>query len=598
MALGATLSRRAQRWNGVLSGILLVMLVVLVNAAVRGLDLRVDVSEDQLFAPSPELAERLANLDDLLVVTAYFTGSPEHGAVQIARSRMVAQLKDFADDADGRMRLEFVDPNASSAAKLSALRLGIVSRQLKGASVGGAVGLQDVWLGLSLKYKGRERALPVVMPQTLEYAFASELFRLTRERVPKIGLYARGESSSGHGWKAVRKVLSESGEVITIEHLSVEGALPDDLDLLVVIGPRRLHPRAGFAIDQFVQKGGNVFLALEEREVPLNQARAKAFPTGLEDLLAAWGLELSAGTLWDPKAQSIGIKRMEEGRNLGTVPLLYPYWPEIGPEGLSKELPVTARLGGLRLYWCQALETPEGVKAPDNLERVAMVSSSADSYLATPPTSLVPDPSLLDTEAARLAATQTPGAHPIAVSLSGRFPSPFGEAGAPAPQLPYDAVLGAGGWDGTTTNEAVLDSVEGAGTVVVFADTDWLHEMGPGPWDAEAATFVANTADWMLLEDDLVALRSRFPRQRPLVDFLAQERKARGVTSLANLASIGEAETQTLAEDEAEAAASWRRTAAMLKALFGSVLLAVLCFGLPGFLRRRRASVFYTGGGA
>jgi len=592
MALKPTLTRSAQRWNGVLSGVLLIALVVLVNAVSRGLDLKRDVSEDQLFAPSPELQRRLAGLDELLVVTAYFTGSPEHGAVQIARSRMVAQLKDYVDDARGRMRLEFVDPNTSSAAKLKALRLGITPTQTKGASVAGAVGLQDVWFGLSLKYKGRERALSMVMPQTLEFAFASELFRLTRQRVPRIGLYAPLESSGGRGWQALKSTLANAGEVVTIEHLSVEDALPEDLDLLVVVGPRRLHPRAGFAIDQFVQRGGNVFLALEEREYPLPQGTARAFPTGLQPLLAAWGLELTPETVWDRRAQEIGIKRREEGRDLGTVPLVYPYWPAIGPEGLSKELPVTARLGGLNLYWPQALRTPEGATAPDGLERVAMVSSSAESYLAQAPSALIPDPSLLDTESARLAGSQTAAPHVIAMSLSGRFPSPYAASGAPAPQGVFDAVLGAGGWDGSTTDEEVLDATDSAGTVVVFADTDWLHEMGSPMWDPAAQAFVANTADWMLLEEDLLALRSRFPRDRPLANFLAEEREARGITQLANLASLDEAESQTQAQDEAEAAASWRRTMVMVKALLGSVLLALLALGLPGFLRRRKASPF------
>lgn len=592
MALASTPTRRVQRLNAALSGVLLVVLVVLVNAAVRELSWKRDVSEDQLFAPSPQLQERLAGLDDLLVVTAYFTGSPEHGAVQIARSRMVSQLKDFADDAHGRMRLEFVDPNTSSAAKLKALKLGITPTQTKGTSVGGAVGLQDVWLGLALKYKGRERALSMVMPQTLEFAFASELVRLTRERVPRIGLYAPLESSGGKGWGALRRTLANSGEVVPIEHLAVEDALPEDLDLLVVVGPRRLHPRAGFVIDQFVQGGGNLFLALGEREYPLPQGKAKAFPTGLAPLLSAWGLELTRDIIFDRQAQEISVRRREEGRDLGTVPLAYPYWPAIGPDGLSQELPVTARLGGLNLYWAQALVTPEGATPPEGLERVPMVSSSSESYLATPPSSLIPDPALLDTESARLAGSQTAAPHVIAMSLSGRFPSPYAAGGAPAPQALYDAVLGAGGWDGSTTDEEVLDGADSAGAVVVFADTDWLHEMGSPQWDPASEAFVANLADWMLLEDDLLALRSRYPKSRPLTDFLAEEREARGITQLANLASLDEAESKTAAEDEAEAAASRRRTWVMLKALLGSLFLAGLFLGLPGLIRRNKVSRF------
>ena len=585
------LTKRAQRWNAVLSGALLVVLVVLINTASRGLDWKRDVSEDQLFAPSPELKAHLGQLEDLLVVTAYFTASPERGAVQIAKSRMVAQLKDFADDAGKRMRLEFVDPNTSSAAKLEALRLGITPSTLPGMSGGGSYGYQEIWLGLSLKYRGRERAIPLAMPQTLEYAFASELFRLTRERMPRIGWYAPLESSGGTGWQAARATLAEAGALVPIEHLSVADAVPLDLDLLVVTGPRRLHPRAAFELDQFVQRGGRLVLALENREYPLDQSPAKEFPTGLESLLAAWGLELSPELIWDRQSLDIGVRRVEEGRDLGTVPMPYPYWLAIGPDELSKELPVTARLSGLGLRWCQELRTPRGLEAPAGLERLDLIQSSPDAYLAVAPASLVVDASLENTESARLAATQTPLRHTVGVSLSGAFPSPYTGKQAPAPQALFDAILGAGGWSGETTDEEVLADT-GKGAVVVIADTDWMHRAGNQGWDPGARALLANLADWMLLEDDLLALRSRFPRSRPIVDFLAEEQAALGLTDLTDFVNLDEAETQTRAKDQAEAAATKRRVGAMLRALLGAVLLALVVFGLPGFLRRRRPSPY------
>ncbi len=60
------LDKRGQRWNAALSGLLLVFLVVLVNGLARDhMRVKVDLSEDQLFAPSPELAERPIALLDL-----------------------------------------------------------------------------------------------------------------------------------------------------------------------------------------------------------------------------------------------------------------------------------------------------------------------------------------------------------------------------------------------------------------------------------------------------------------------------------------------------------------------------------------------------
>lgn len=582
------LSTRAVRWNAALSGLLLVALVTLVNVLARGLDWRVDVSEDQLFAPSPELRARLEGLEDVLTVTAYFTAEPEHGAVQIARSRMVAQLQDWADDADGRMRLAFLDPNTSSAAKLEAVRLGIQPFPSTTLAGGGASAYQEVWFGLSLQYRGRERAIPLAMPQTLEFAFASELYRMTRARVPRIGFFAPAASSAGIGWGAARKALTQSGEVVGLEHLSTLDAIPADLDLLVVAGPRDLHPRAAFALDQFVQRGGALVLALDQYEFKLDQSPHTKHRTGLEDLLAAWGVRLSSELVFDKQCVEIPIQRQSGGRTIGTMDLAYPYWLAVDADGLARDLPVTARLGGMELRWAQALKRTDA--PPEGLERIDMVTSSEGAYIARPPAEFLPDTAFIDTESAQLAATQTARRWPVAAVLSGAFPSAF-EA-APKPLSTVEAVLSGGRWDGTTTDEEVL-SETGAGHVVVFGDSDWLHPRTSGStWNPAHEALLLNLADWLLLEDDLVALRSRYPAPRPLTDFLAEEREARGITKLGNLVGLDEAESRTLAEDEAEAAARARRRTTVLMAFAGSILAALLVVGLPGFLRRRRSSAF------
>ena len=128
--------------------------------------------------------------------------------------------------------------------------------------------------------------------------------------------------------------------------------------------------------------------------------------------------------------------------------------------------------------------------------------------------------------------------------------------------------------------------------MVVIADTDWLHRAGKQGWDPGAQALLANLADWMLLEDGLLALRSRFPRSRPIADFLAEELAARGLTDLTDFVNLDEAESQTQAKDRAEQAAAARRLGVMGRALGGSLVLALLALGLPGFLRRRRPSPY------
>lgn len=586
------MTKRSQRWNATLSGVLLLLFVVLFNGFARDhMRVKRDLSGDQLYAPSPELSSRLQSLDDMLVVTAYFTATPEHGRDKIARSRMVSQLKDWQEESGDRMRLEFVDPNSSSAAKLDAIRLGIRPYASEGSRTSGSYAAQEVWWGLSLRYRGRERAIPLVLPQVLEFAFATELFRLTAAEVPRIGLYVPQDPEDS--WSRLRETLELSGEVVDIEHLAVPDAIPSDLKLLVVARPWELHPRAAFALDQYVQAGGRLLVAFDNHLYPGPQQPVRSAATGLESLLDAWGVAPSSGLVWDESCVGIMVSRFDQGERVDSQPVQYPHWLEIGPAGLSTDLPVTARLGGARLFWAQALGASG--EAIEGLTRTDMISSSPKSWVITPPNGIVVDPDHVDTQAAELAATAEGQSMPLALTLEGTFPSPFA-AGAPAPLSLFDAVLGKSDWDGSTTDEEVLSNQSG-GLAVVIGDSDWLTDEFLNPQRGAASqVLLQNLADWLLLEDDLLALRSRVPRARPLVDYLAEERDARGITDLNSLANLDEPEVRSAAEDEARDAANRRRNLAMLRATGSSLLLGLLLVGLPGFLRSRRRSAFQDGG--
>ncbi|MDG1498968.1 MAG: GldG family protein [Planctomycetota bacterium] len=605
----APMRRRSQRLNATLSILLLALAVVLVNdAARRHVSFKRDLSEDQLYAASPELERRLSQLDDVLVVRAFFTASPEQGKVQIAKSQLVSQLRDYEDMSGGRIRLEFVDPSTSSEAKLEAIRLGISPVQVPGRAGSGSRP-QDVWLGVSLKYRGSERSLPMVMPLTLEYAFASELFRLMRGHTPKIGWFGPKVSATPEPGQATfqnaRRALQLAGELVDMGSLATFEGVPEDIDLLMVVRPQGLHPRAAFAIDQYLQSGGRAIFALDNHIYPLDQTtEATHRVTGLEMLLAAWGVPLSSGIAWDPKCLSIGITQSVPAAD-GTSTKVrtdvdYTFWPDIGPEGFSEAVPVTARLGGLILYWAQAIIPGD---LPETAERVDLVKSSEGSFIVDAPALWVLDPSLTRSQSIELNAAADSSSFAMASSVTGKLPSPFVEGGqypgAPTPLEFFDAEMGVSTWDGSVTDEDVV-SLGKDTHVIVIGDSDWLRDgqsgyfFDPDPrgLGSYSASFLGNIVDWMLLEEDLVALRSRTAIERPLTNFLEEERMERELTELSTSVNFDEAEMRTKAEDEAEAAASMRRASVMAAATGGSLLAALLLVGLPGLLRSRKRSLF------
>jgi ABC-2 type transport system permease protein len=599
-------ARTNHRRNALLTGVLLALVLVLGNRLARGrLDLRVDVSEERLSEPSPVAERMLASLADTLHVRAFFTGRPRLGVVQIAKRRLVEELDVLEAHGGGRVELEFRDPNDSSEAREEARALGIAPVPIKTVQGTSEVS-QDTWFGLVLRYRGREEVLPFVLPQTFESAVLAALWRLTREALPTVGFLAGRGDGTGEEFLEIRRALEPDHRVREVLDLELGEAVPDDVAVLVVAGPRELHPRAVFAVDQFLQRGGRALFLVDRARVDLGSRAVEPVTTGLEDALAAWGALPSDGLVFDlERSNRITTHETLEvgGATIsgGEQRMPYPFWPNVRADGLDGSNPVTARIEGADLFWAGSL----AAEPRDGLERVALLSSSPQAWLVEPAEALDLDPRSLRARETALQARGGGERHAFAIALAGRFPSPF-EAGAPAPLDPIRAAIersrgtsaaDAAQPDGAMeTGEPVL-SRAAATEIVVVADADWVaSERFLTPRNLE---LFLGLVDWLALEEDLLALRARQPKARTLVDFLEEERRSLGLSGpRAELGPDGTDGSKEIAslEEEADLRAAARRWRWMGLVLGGSIVGA-LALGFaarlacgPGPLRGARGA--------
>ena len=575
MAIRARLeTRRTWVVNAWISAVLLVGIVVVANrVAKHHLRLRVDLSEEKLFAPSPVADEMLGSLEDVLQVKAFFTANLKHGPVQLAKSRLLDQLHEYEDAARGRMELVFADPNTSTEVRLEAQRYGIEPVPLR-AVQGTSELTQEVFLGLLLRYRGREAVLPFVLPQSFAYGFLSELSVLLREDEVSVGFVAGTGTSGGvDDFREVRRLLAARYRVRELVGLADGDPIPDDIGVVIVARPIALHPRSAFALDQFVQAGGRLLVLAERVRIDLSALEARLIDTGLEDVLAAWGVPVNSDLVWDQEANWLSIP--DVGRTQ------YPFWINIAESGMERSVPVTGRLPGADLFWAHAIgnETVEGI------DRTSLVRSSDTSWAVDASEALATGGDNLNTRGVELLASEPARSHDLAVALSGSFPSAFA-SGAPAPRdavseaLWFEAVrtaLEAGmeppAREVELTDEPVLQGGKG-GEVVIIGDADWVGDR-EGFFTVHNQLLFENLVDWLLLADELVTLRATLPRERRIVDFLAEEREARGLPVLQGTGMLAvEGDPVLLAE--AEEAADRRRWLHMLAATASAVAFATL----------------------
>lgn len=596
------MSRGAERANAWLTAALLLGIVVAGNQlARRHLVVRRDLSEDQLYAVSDATRRILARLEDRLQVTTYFTGRIESGEVALAKAGIEARLDELREIAGPRMEVVALDPSSSSQAEADAVRLGILPIRVA-VQQGTQPVQQSVFLGLALRYRGREQVLERADLRGFEVQFASAVYALVRDRravVGWLGEHAPADDPLGPtfaSFQTARNMISVRHELVDVEHLDLGEPVPRQVEILFVVRPRELHPRAAFEIDQFVQRGGRLVVLVDQVSYSWYTREAREDvdpppPTGLEELLRAYGALPTPAHVWDVEGASTHAYLIPLGRDPLTGEVRHraetcttPIVVEVAAAGLDPEHPVTSGLQEVRFSWAQPVARGD---VPAGVERTAIVSSSPDSYL-TPITGrhVV---SRADIEAKTVIERgdrrRPPMSFLLAAALSGRFPSPFDAAPAP-----FDPLRAQDSPAGGTTDEPVLSAAADT-HVVVFGDADWMrdgeaNELFPFVNRPEHRHLLMNLVDWLTLDDDLIALRRRVPRDRELLDFDAEARADLGLSHATLADTQEEFEERLRLEERARDRARAERWRRMLLPVL-STLGVVLGFGLAWNLSQR-----------
>lgn len=472
---------------------------------------RIDLTADHLYTLSPGTLHIVDGLRRPLKLTLYFS---EHATRDLPQLRSYEQrvremLQEMVARAHGRIRLQVVDPVPYSDDEASAEGGGLTPAN--GGSNGervffGLVGstLPDAEAeALSGHVGARTLAIPFFDPARetfLEYDIAKLLYELDEPNKPHIGVISslpvNGNPVIGEPAWTVFRQLDQLFDVKTIDPATLK-QVGADIQVLLLVHPKRLSDDALYALDQYVLRGGHLVVFVDP-DAELDTAPyvdsngvTDDHNSDLPRLFATWGVA------YDPKQVVLDRSRALQIELAGSS-LNHPAMLGLGAQELNHSDVVTASLQRINVSTVGSFDL-----LPDATTRLLpLLQSSADAEKVPVQRVLeaTSDPSVL------LQNYKPDDVHyVIAARLRGTFASAFPQRVAVPGHLAHSAANA---------------------EVILVADTDLLSDrlwvetqnfLGQPTLSAFAnnGDFITNLADNLSGSSALLSIRGRSTSQRP-----------------------------------------------------------------------------------
>jgi ABC-type uncharacterized transport system involved in gliding motility auxiliary subunit len=509
----------------VLLAVLFLGVVMLSNVGLRGM--RLDLTQNKLYTLSSGTQQVLRDLKEPVNLYFYFSrdvAAKQSPLILPYAARVREFLEEISARAGGKVHLHVVDPQPFSDDEDRAAEFG-----LQPLPVGN--GGESLYFGMggTNSTDGRS-AIPNFQAdreEFLEYDVAKLIQELATPKKPVIGLLSsiglQGQfnpqtGQMGEPWPIYTQ-LQQSFNVRTLnadlDHID------KDVDVLMLVHPKQLQPKALYAIDQFVMRGGRLLLLVDpdagadlsgqNPSNPLAAAMAD-HSSDLKPLLATWGVDYDATKVVGDLSRGLEVRA-----NASSGPVRHIGILGLRRADMDQKDVVTATLESLNLATVGSLSQRAGAKT--TFEPLLMSSTDAELLPSQRFHALV-DPSTL-----RDGFKSTGIRYTIAARITGPVDSAY--PNGPPPDL--KPVAG--------PPIAHLAKSSTPANIVVIADTDFLMDylwvqqrelLGQRIAQAFAnnGDLIANVLDNLSGSGALISIRGRASFSRPFERVDALKRQA------------------------------------------------------------------------
>jgi ABC-2 type transport system permease protein len=432
----------------------IVFLLINVTSNLRGA--RVDMTSDKLFTMSPAAVRILQGLKVPVQVKLYITPAEKMPTELRTLERDITErMRNFEQVSDGMIEFAVFNPQDDEEMQNALAAKGIQPFQVQSVDKD-EIGVKLVWSAMTIAYKDKpEEILARVLPgnlAALEQDVIGPIHRLTRERAPKVAVFGPRKEVDPQlammylqqgmqppepmeQFSRIQEVLEQGHYESVPVDITPQSPIPEDADLLIVMGMAQLNERQVWEINRVLRGGMPVIMALQAHEYGYSPGQGggwtisgQGLDTGLEPMVAEFGLGLGEDHFMDAAMETIDLPREV---NLGGLrmqtrePVRLPIQIRVTESQMDQDSPLVNRIGTLFYLWGTPVRPVPDKLGSHGLQASVLIESSNESWEADwndgPVAGAIFRPS----------GQTMLGPQPLAVLVEGEFPDTFADRAVP-----------------------------------------------------------------------------------------------------------------------------------------------------------------------
>jgi len=472
---------------------------------------RLDLTGAGLYTVSQGTKNTLRSIPEPITLRFFFSeqASVKYAGIRAYGARVRDLLREYASLANGKIKLEIIDPEPLSEQEDLAVAQGVTGAPTPDG--------EKIYFGLvgTNMVSGRE-VIPFFLEDRekyLEYDLTNLIYKLTRDKKPVIGVVSNlpfdtgigGMMAAMQGRSRPFMIYEQIRESYDVQFLEQDfDRVPAGIDVIMIAHPKPLNDKTQYAIDQFIMRGGRALVFLdpwsEISQISADPSSGQpldgstpASAASIDKLMKSWGVSI------DPK-RVIGVRDRAQRVQFGGDVVDYIAWLGFKAQDMDRRDIVTGELTDINMATVGAITALKDATT----KLTPMIQTTDDTTeIEISKVRGNPNPDELLRDFVKSGDVFT-----VAARLQGPVKSAFPGGPPPADQPPK------------TPLPAYLKETKGPANIILVADSDiftdsfWvqaqeLQGQRVAVPIADNAAFVLNAIENLSGSSDLISLRSR-----------------------------------------------------------------------------------------